>query len=348
MLGSRDIYTAAKFGDLRRIQQCLAAGTDINVPDQEGKTPLSYAVEKGQLSVVELLLAHGADVNLQDNQGAAPIRWAALSKDQKIVAHLLDSGAQIDLPTAAFLGNMTFFEDYFAQGGDVNTWQGSSLLKTVLLYSRNHLSIVKLLIAFGADVNAYNDDDDWGSPLHLAAQCSPKDVVELLLRSGANLEARDKNGETPLHKAVDCGRRQITEFLIEQGSNIEAKDNRGTSPLFLAVNRGDRAIAKFILEHGAEVNEKGTNPRSDDTLLHVAVFNQDRDMVELLLMHGADVNAKSGPFGYTPLYYACDYASLFGMGEIERLLRRYDAHSKMDSWAIPMHVVRDLLRAWGG
>jgi hypothetical protein len=82
--------------------------------------------------------------------------------------------------------------------------------------------------------------------------------------------------------------------------------------------------------------------------------------VELLLSSGADVHARSGLFGYTPLYYAKDYSNFdlpwladFGLSwlftvrkdEIAELLTQYGASSeRMYGRAKPMHIIGDILR----
>lgn len=65
---------------------------------------------------------------------------------------------------------------------------------------KGQLEIVKMLIAAGADVNARNENDHWGtSPLHAAAHANQAAIAEALIASGAEIEANDRNGKTPMH-----------------------------------------------------------------------------------------------------------------------------------------------------
>ncbi len=60
-----------------------------------------------------------------------------------------------------------------------------------------------------------------------AAEKSHKNVLKLLLRKKANLEAKDKNGRTPLTRVAREGNVEMVEFLLEKKAEIEAKDNDG-------------------------------------------------------------------------------------------------------------------------
>ena len=60
---SVDIHKAAKDGNIKAVKQHLAAGTDVNMKDKRGMTPLHPAVGGNHPKIVELLIAKGADVN---------------------------------------------------------------------------------------------------------------------------------------------------------------------------------------------------------------------------------------------------------------------------------------------
>ena len=74
--------------------------------------------------------------------------------------------------------------------------------------------------------------DGGGTPLHYAAWEGHKEVAELLLANGADVNAKTVGGWTPLHQAawVDVigrgGHKEIVELLIAKGADLNAKDNR--------------------------------------------------------------------------------------------------------------------------
>ena len=73
------------------------------------------------------------------------------------------------------------------------------------------------------------------SALHLAAQFSSASVVKVILKSGADINARDSYQQTPLHYAAQHNNVEVVRMLIERGANVSAVDNGGKVPLHVAV-----------------------------------------------------------------------------------------------------------------
>jgi hypothetical protein len=76
------------------------------------------------------------------------------------------------------------------------------------------------------------------------------DTTKILINSGADLEARNNNGNTPLHLAARSGDEEVVELLIQMEADIDAKDNDGNTPLALAKNR---EIRKKLIDQGANL-----------------------------------------------------------------------------------------------
>ncbi|KAH0579586.1 hypothetical protein H2248_002437 [Termitomyces sp. 'cryptogamus'] len=110
------------------------------------------------------------------------------------------------------------------------------------------LNIVKLLLKYNADVDARNH---WGeTPLHLAASLGHLDIVGLLLKHNADVNARDQWGETPLHQTACVGHLDVVQFLFNHNADVHARNNKGKTPLDGA--RGcmhAKKVVYFLLGH---------------------------------------------------------------------------------------------------
>jgi ankyrin repeat protein len=79
-----------------------------------------------------------------------------------------------------------------------------------------HKEVAELLLAKGVDINA-KADDGW-TPLHLAARSGNKEVVELLIFKGADIGAKDSSGKTALQWAVKYRHGEVDGMLRKAGA----------------------------------------------------------------------------------------------------------------------------------
>ena len=124
--------------------------------------------------------------------------------------------------------------------------------------------------------------------------------IKELLKKGADLEAKDGDGDTALVGAATRGQLDVVKCLVELGADLEAKDGDGRTALMMAASWGELDVVKFLVEHGADVNAKGEGGRT--ALMYVA-SNGCWEVVEYLVVNGADLEAKN-KFGRTALMIA--------------------------------------------
>ncbi|CAE7719761.1 Ank1 [Symbiodinium sp. CCMP2456] len=168
----------------------------------------------------------------------------------------------------------------------------------------SQLSMVKFLLANGAQVNATDPDGD--TPLHVAvSRYDPSiSMVKFLLANGARVNAMDHHGRTPLHEAASDGSSvPIAELLLAKGAKVDAEDKAGFTPLHEAARNLCTKMVKFLLKVGAPVDARS---KHGWTPLHelgrcyrnwCGLSSQQDDAVEiakLLLASGADISAKTG------------------------------------------------------
>ena len=157
----KDIGGAAEKGDIKAVQQFIAAGSDVNAKNDYGVTPLHYAAI-GHKEIAELLISKGADVNAKDNWGRTPLIYAGVKGHKEIVELLLANGANVNAKN----------DDGVAP-----------LFDSVAI---GHKEITELLISKGADVNAIivSSRNQGKTPLDLAIEFEEIETADLLRKHG--------------------------------------------------------------------------------------------------------------------------------------------------------------------
>ncbi|KAH8779874.1 hypothetical protein F5883DRAFT_638437 [Diaporthe sp. PMI_573] len=126
--------------------------------------------------------------------------------------------------------------------------------------------------------------------LCLAADGGHEDIVQLLLKNGANVDGGGEDGKIPLRHAAVQGNVDIVRTLLEKGANVNAvgKNRLFATALLAASGEGYEDIVRMLLENGADVDEAC---REHGAPLREAARNGHEQVVKMLLEHGADVNA---------------------------------------------------------
>jgi len=279
-------------------------------------TPLKAALAKGREGAAELLL----DPVLNEAQRNDLLFWAVNWGYGRGVAIMLAHGADANAKDEA--------------GWSPLHWAARD----------KSAPTVEALLKAGADPNARAPSREFPghrmryrtpgaqTALHLGAT-DPK-VVRLLLEAGAEVNARDGEGNTPLHEAGWCGKS--VKLLLEHGAEIEAQNNKGETALMEAMGFYDKSGRDVLLAHGANVNAKDAEGKS---LLHKALGCYSTDLAAWLLDHGADVNARDKE-GRTPLHDVAAATWWTNGGEYAKLLlsRGADAELKDREGLTPLEV----------
>ena len=202
----------------------------------------------------------------------------------------------------------------------------------ILLWAVIHgdASLAEGLISKGAKVDELPSDSDGKTALHLAAEFDYPDVIRVLVKHGAQINARGNDRETPLHTAVSCGSPLAIRVLLELGADTEIKNWQGRSPAHLAAYLGLIDSLRPFVDAGLDFTH--TNFK-DRTILHNAVLREGKfsyhrkdsravGMVNFILEHGGEkiINAQTS-VGVTTL----DYLRRDENKKLVRLLLSYGA-----------------------
>ncbi|MHC4661386.1 MAG: ankyrin repeat domain-containing protein [Planctomycetota bacterium] len=114
-----------------------------------------------------------------------------------------------------------------------------------------------------------------------------KDTVSLFIDGGFDVNTDGKLGMTLLHIAAGDGQKEIAELLIERGADVNAMYPAGY-PIHFAVYGNRRDIVELLIEKGADVNARSIfSGRSIPTALDEAQEGNQSDIASLLRAHGA-------------------------------------------------------------
>jgi uncharacterized protein len=347
-----DVADAAMRDDRAAVQKLLQQKADVNAKQIDGTSALHWAVESNDLPLTDLLLQAGAKPAATNQAGATPLLLATQNGNAAIIERLLAAGADPNAlltktgDTALMMASRTgkadalkALLDHRAQVNAKETWGGTTALMWAI--SERHPDVAKMLIEHGADVSARSyfvpsasgrgfegttpvapkpDQaiEEFASgmltPLMFAARENDLESAKLLVKAGADLNARGGDGKDALALAFFDGSYDVAEFLIDSHANVNQKDAQRFTPLFWAVDRRNMETApnfpwmvtrdpfpliSKLLDAGADPNAViNATPRARmregsprivfATAIMRAAFSGDIELVKLLLAHGAD------------------------------------------------------------
>jgi serine/threonine-protein phosphatase 6 regulatory ankyrin repeat subunit B len=154
--------------------------------------------------------------------------------------------------------------------------------------------MVEYLIENGANVNTTNENGY--SSLMFATDEGFPDVVELLLDKGADLKIKATGtgyaGWLAIHLLSSLNHEnniRILDILLRHGADINARDGEGTSPLTNSISFGQRKLVELLCQRGADLNMVGGGVLGNSALMQAA-FKGKLDRVEILLKYKPLIN----------------------------------------------------------
>ena len=241
----------------KAVELVLNDGLDINTPALSNRTPLLWASLSSSGEFIETLIDLGANVNAQrTDDKEAPLTLSSGWNKFMAVYLLLDRGADANiasadgnspLHTAVSKGFFDITKLLVEKGSYVNLQNKEGRTPLFLSVKNKHEQLIKLLIENEADVRiGYKENSTERFYLvrgknrgraawHYIAgeQVNEPEIIDLLVKSGANVNAQDAEGFTPLHMAAIHGNLKIVKKLVDLDAdvNIVATDGKNAAEL---------------------------------------------------------------------------------------------------------------------
>ncbi|XP_056124271.1 poly [ADP-ribose] polymerase tankyrase-1 isoform X1 [Rhinichthys klamathensis goyatoka] len=353
---STPLHLAAGYNRVRIVQLLLQHGADVHAKDKGGLVPLHNACSYGHYEVTELLLKHGACVNAMDLWQFTPLHEAASKNRVEVCSLLLSHGADptlvnchgksaVDMaPTPELKERLTYeFKGHSllqaAREADMTKVKKTLALEiinfkhpqthetalhcTVASPHPKRKQVTELLLRKGANVNEKNKD--FMTPLHVAAERAHNDIMEVLQKHGAKMNAVDTLGQTALHRAALAGHLQTCRMLLSYGADPTIVSLQG----FTAAQMGNEAVQQILNE-----NIPVRNSDVDYRLLEAAKAGDLDTVKQLCSPQNVNCRDLEGRHS-TPLHFAAGYNRV---AVVEYLLHHgADVHAKDKGGLVPLH-----------
>ena len=235
------LHIGSQFGSVEVVKLLIENGAKLDQKDQYGFSALHVAVKREQHSIIEILLKNGAKVDLRNGDNRTSLHMAISLDNKSIVKLLLQNGADIEaefdrygktpIGLAIDFGSIEIVKTLLQNGAKIdhpNDWNPirraihhnradilELILKTKPNFNQSYfkfllfetvadgkVEIAEMLINYQIEA-IVNPHPTAGMPIHVAINYTREiEMTVMLLRKGAALKSKNKEGHTPLECAL--------------------------------------------------------------------------------------------------------------------------------------------------
>ena len=271
----------------------------LDMMDIDDATPLHLAAASGYQGVIQIFIQAGASLNISDDNGFTPLAYAVREGKFEIIRILVDARADTDfcgtshppLHVASEQGGVEIMDFLLKNGANPYTVDASGNTPLHVAAKAGNKNAIQVLLDAGVDCEWLNGD--YATPLLLAAEEGHSDVMKILCAAGAMPTVRDEFDSTPLHKAARNGHLEAVNLLIEKEGDVLATDYRSQIPLHLAAKMGAAEIVERLLKQKSKSAQVKAKNEDEETALHLAARNEHTQVLSILLDADAELEAVS-------------------------------------------------------
>lgn len=297
----------------KSVKYLLAEGADPNLVDKDGNSALHLVIESENIDILKLLLESGSDSNtehptlyIQPTNILTLLNLAQKHKlkGKKVNLEIQNKEGDTPLISAVWKENLPMIKKLITFGADANG-KGIEGITPLLVASSlcETPEIPQFLINKKANINVYTNTKTW-TPLMLASSYGRKEIVKLLIKNRADINAQNDMGETAVffastlkfqqELAKDLSEDESDELLksalekqvetlkvlISAGADVNAKTKENKTPLLWAASLpGHAKIVELLLNAGADISHKNNDGKN---ALDLALKTKDLEMINLI------------------------------------------------------------------
>ena len=258
------LILSASWNNFMAVYLLLDHEADSNIARADGNSPLHIAVSNGFFHITKLLIKKGSNVNLQNKEGRTPLFLGVKNKQKHLIKLLIENEADV---TIGYQENSTD-RIYLVRGKG----RGRAAWQYVLV--KKHLLGLFLKRTNGGSL----DGADFGAVLRSGwGKDPPEGTIDQILEE---CDFKEIPGVTVLHIASkENNEPEIIDLLVKSGANVNAQDAEGFTPLHMATIHGNLKIVKKLVDLDADVHIVTTDGKNAAELAHL---NEELEIEEYL------------------------------------------------------------------
>ena len=291
------IHRASLAGNLEMVMFLMSASANIHLKAKFGSTPILLASWKGHLEVARRLLMAGADPDVPNNGGRTAITWAHRNDNtalvQILISHILANNKSSDNDGKCLSNSI---DSAIKEGGKFNdlvklivsSCPNSADAFVKIAAEHNNYPMVEFLVTKGADPD-FVDDSDRKTPIMICAENGAFKSVDFLITAGAQIGNQDVEGMDALMHASSEGKLASVATLLERGAKWDGiKNNNGQSAKDLARINKHQTVADLLRLF--EFSNNGAQPQYKPILVACASTGH-QTICQMILDRGMPVDA---------------------------------------------------------
>ncbi|KAK4221380.1 ankyrin repeat-containing domain protein [Podospora fimiseda] len=294
----------------QQVRTLISMGASPSIRFEDGRTALHFCAIYDDVATAEILLDNGADIDAMDNKTRSPLRVAINAGSFAIATFLLGKGSSVDnLPSLQHI---------------IDLGQGAVGFDAFLQAIRERLDGERQAALLHKFADCHGDAERQAALLHEIIDHYDDADLDLPLKAGLDVHARDSSGISLIHHAILCSRKSALRILLSYGADandyippeirsrlrdnvewhqhIRHIDNGITALTTAACVMQSPEMVRMLLKSGADPNKDYPGP-SPNRALRYMCDTAFLESAKLMIDFGADVNHLE-PDGTSPVYWA--------------------------------------------